>query len=831
MKIILTFIFLLAFVLGLIVAIICIIRKVPAKKALVLIGISVITYNVAAFMPEPGTERNESVTTESDDMEGPDNTEVAEEIENTEYIDSDMPLTTLTDFSEERAFVQFTDYSEEDLKMSEDGVRAALSDDEDEAVQYAMKYMDYEPQGGNRIALIDTKGKIIWKSKRTLNDQSLTEISEFRDGLAYFIFDGNEGKSYNIIDLEGNVSYTKECSEDFMILSHGGGLFLVAQHIVNFDVDEWQIGTIDKDGDIVAEYKSYEIITPQEEPLPVEEPADPSSELQDIDDALTQLEEERQAWLNECQDYEGEEDEEYRRMVEETTAEYQNKRDELIERKSQLQEQYDVQFEEYEEYQMELGEYETARQHAPATIAFDEYTVYEYQQRCEYLGEHIFKVPLESGFAILNMDSQNVIGLNRYAVDEAYVEQFVTDFDNGVATILYSEPVDWDKLEQEDVDVDWAILPTNLYSLCHMETDGTINLIASNSWTKYVLPHILNDENKFHDGLLFVPYGGDDATVYMDKEYYAFTRDEETALKKGFIFNTGVYYDIEGEVVLELSEYNGNREYFCDPFYSGQAIMLMQGADQLSYFTVIDKSGKLQFEPRSGFDDVYMSQDGNYLTAVGWKNLEVLDTMGNVLVSVNDEQISSENGLSRRHEQISLDHKYDVCDGVIRFNCYYVNVKDGIVIGSDPYTDVDVEFSAIGYQADTSESEQLKEKFDIEQTNESAGAESSEQLGTVTVDEAERMVNHWLIDHPIEPEFQSILSPSYDGEKLDYEGDDSWEFDLWIDGEEYAVILVHKDDGDIIIEYYIWNEDDRTCTSDQMPIDQWYTNVYLGSEE
>lgn len=695
MKIILTLTSLVFFILGLIGVIICKIRKGSTKKAWAAIGISVVIYIVVVFMPEQRVEKIESIITRLDNIEVSDNIEETEDmegVENTEYIGNDMPLITLTGFSEERAFVQFTDYSEEDLKMSGDGVKAILSDDKDEAAQYAMKYIDYEAQGGNRIALIDTRGKIFWKSERTLNDQSLTEISEFRDGLAYFIFDGNEGKSYNIIDSEGNVTYTKECSEDFMVLSHGGGLFLVAEHIVNFDVDEWRIGTIDKNGNIVAKYKTYEIITPQEEPLSVEEPADPSSELQDIDEALSQLEEERQAWIEEQWGYQGEEDEEYRRMVEETTMEFQNRQNELTERKKQLQEQYDAQFEEYEEYQMELWDYEAASQCASETVAFDEYSVYEYQELCEYLGGHIFKVPLKSGFAILNMDSQNVIGLNTYAVDEAHIEQFVTDFDNGAATVLYSEPVDGETLEEEDVNVNWAVLPTNLYSLCHMETDGTIIPIVSNSWIKYVLPHILDDGYRFHDGLLFVPYDDDD-TVYMDKEYYALTGDEETALEKGFILHKGVYYNIDGEIALELSEYNGKREYFCGPFYNGKALMLMQGADQLVYFTVIDESGKLQFEPQSGFDDVYMSQDGKYLTAVRWKNLEVFDTMGNVLVNVNDEQIYSDNESSMYQGQTPVAHKYDVCDGVIRFDCYYVNVKEGMIIGADPYTDVDAAFS------------------------------------------------------------------------------------------------------------------------------------------
>ncbi len=46
-----------------------------------------------------------------------------------------------------------------------------------------------------------------------------------------------------------------------------------------------------------------------------------------------------------------------------------------------------------------------------------------------------------------------------------------------------------------------------------------------------------------------------------------------------------------------------------------------------------------------GFDDVYMSRDGKYLIAIKKQNLTVYDIMGNYLVSVNSEWISSDDGL------------------------------------------------------------------------------------------------------------------------------------------------------------------------------------------
>lgn len=648
MKLILVLISSITFTLGLIKVIIRGTRKKTAKGGLALIGVSVAIYIVAAFMPGQKEGENEGAKRSANTYG----------IQNAEYITDDMQVETLTDFSEERAFVQFTDYSEEDLEMAEDGVRAMLTDDEDEEAQYAMEYIGREPQGGNRIALIDTQGKILWKSDRTLNDQTLTEISEFKDGLAYFIFDGNEGESYNIIDSEGNITYTKDCSEDFMFLSHGGGLFLVAEHIASLDVDEWRIGTIDKNGDIVAEYKAYEITTSKEEPLSVNEPADPASSLQEIDDALSRLAEERQKWVEESWEYDGEIDEEYYRMIEEIEMEFQNRYDELTERKIQIQEQYIVQAEEYQEYQTKLEEYEADSQHMPETIAFDKNSIHDYRLLSEYLGENIYKVPLENGFAVLNLDSQSVISLNTYSESTAHIEQFITGFGNGTATVLYNEPIDMEKKEEDNTGDDWVTFPKNSYSLCRMETDGTIIPIVSNSWTNYVLPNILNEENEFQDGLLFVPYSGGDDT-------------------------TGVYYNIDGEVALEFSEYNGKTVYFCDPFHNGYALMLIQGVDQLTYFTVIDKSGKQQFEPQTGFEDIYMSSDGKYLIAVKWHNLTVFDIVGNEVVSVDSEQISADDGLHIRSQQIHSEHRYEMCDEVIRFRNFYVNVMEKVVIGSN----------------------------------------------------------------------------------------------------------------------------------------------------
>ena len=85
-----------------------------------------------------------------------------------------------------------------------------------------------------------------------------------------------------------------------------------------------------------------------------------------------------------------------------------------------------------------------------------------------------------------------------------------------------------------------------------------------------------------------------------------------------------------------------------------------------------------------------MSKDGKYLIAVKWQNLAMFDIMGNSLISVDSELISSDVGLLMRCQQIPSERRYDVCDEVIRFRDFYVNVKEKMVIGSD--YDAGIEF-------------------------------------------------------------------------------------------------------------------------------------------
>ena len=344
-----------------------------------------------------------------------------------EYI-GNAPLEVLTNFSEGRALVQFVDYSEVTEDDVKDAIEASAGSDEDKMDYFMQHWKNF--QGINRVALIDNKGKILWKSEYTMADTALREVSDFRDGLACFIFDGNNKSSYFIIDSNGNITFTKDFSENFMILGGGDGLFLTAEHNVGISIDEWQIGVIDKNGNVVVPYKAYVLDAPPEEPVYVEAPKDCSSEIEGILDALEQLEAERQAWLEECWAGDiGIEDFENTLKIEE---EFEMRRRELLEEKEQLEAEYTDQFDQYANYQQELDWYQDSISHySPGKISFDmdsDSCGYGYYSSCTYLGENIYKLNYTYGFVVLDMNTQNIISLDDEFMDKNIGEDIVIDF-------------------------------------------------------------------------------------------------------------------------------------------------------------------------------------------------------------------------------------------------------------------------------------------------------------------------------------------------------------------------------------------------------------------
>lgn len=230
--------------------------------------------------------------------------------------------------------------------------------------------------GGYKTALIDTEGNFLWKSesiKKLYN--STVRSSEFKNGLAYFTLYGNT-ETINIIDSDGNITFTAPNSDDFKILGHDNGLFLVAKHVSNFDANEWQMGTIDKYGKTVVPFKALEIYEDLPEPVepPSGDPPDPNY------------------------DYWG-----------------------YLE--------YYRQLEEYEKYQFEL------EHRAPITVDFSDARCV-----VQDLGENIFCISSSQKYYILlNIKTDEIIYSSVFDYDVLSLV-FLTNFENGYATVLLHDP-------------------------------------------------------------------------------------------------------------------------------------------------------------------------------------------------------------------------------------------------------------------------------------------------------------------------------------------------------------------------------------------------------
>lgn len=152
-----------------------------------------------------------------------------------EYIGSELCIEHITNFSEGVAWVEFreSDRKKGSIEAASEEIKAALGSNTDKAL-YSIENAG---NWGNRAALIDTQGKILWETEQTTNNPVLINKHEFIDGISYCVFNGMEKECYYVLDSEGNVTYTMDKDENFIILGHGGGTLLAAKHIADFDTN------------------------------------------------------------------------------------------------------------------------------------------------------------------------------------------------------------------------------------------------------------------------------------------------------------------------------------------------------------------------------------------------------------------------------------------------------------------------------------------------------------------------------------------------------------------------------------------------------------------
>jgi len=130
-------------------------------------------------------------------------------------------------------------------------------------------WVQYHDGEDVNTAAIDTDGNII-----ILICDPVLYASDFKDGIAFFVTcpnavlykrgdssfgnnvfswnSSNDSIYFHTVDESGSIT-----DVDYRLLAHGDGQFIAATHISNFDVDEWRIGTIDKYGNEINEFRNY----------------------------------------------------------------------------------------------------------------------------------------------------------------------------------------------------------------------------------------------------------------------------------------------------------------------------------------------------------------------------------------------------------------------------------------------------------------------------------------------------------------------------------------------------------------------------------------------
>jgi hypothetical protein len=179
--------------------------------------------NTAEFIPAPPAA---SPQTESGSPANSENMQPAGDVANAtpEIIYTEYPFREMGVFSEDRAWVKY-------------GGQNALS-----------------------TALIDNTGAVLFQT-----DFEISYCSPFEDGLSYCLVKGEPDYTWFIIDSAGtitaaNFDLTRLESDlvktnNYMLFGYADGHFLVAEHITGFDANEWRMGTIDKNGNVLNELK------------------------------------------------------------------------------------------------------------------------------------------------------------------------------------------------------------------------------------------------------------------------------------------------------------------------------------------------------------------------------------------------------------------------------------------------------------------------------------------------------------------------------------------------------------------------------------------------
>ena len=113
-------------------------------------------------------------------------------------------------------------------------------------------WVEFSDDGKTKLGLIDNKGKLLYS-----RSSDYVYCYPFTDGLSLVVISGPPDYYSIIVDSSGKVTFDSiEDGNGYIVSGYGNGHFLAMQHITNFDTNEWRFGTIDKNGKVLNNFKT-----------------------------------------------------------------------------------------------------------------------------------------------------------------------------------------------------------------------------------------------------------------------------------------------------------------------------------------------------------------------------------------------------------------------------------------------------------------------------------------------------------------------------------------------------------------------------------------------
>ena len=105
-----------------------------------------------------------------------------------------------------------------------------------------------EDTGDNIYALVNENGEALY-----VEEENVVYVSECKDGLSFIrTLDQNGNVVSKVIDKDGSLIFTSKETDNAVVLGYGDGVFIVGKQVQGFDINETQIGVVDKNGQWIS---------------------------------------------------------------------------------------------------------------------------------------------------------------------------------------------------------------------------------------------------------------------------------------------------------------------------------------------------------------------------------------------------------------------------------------------------------------------------------------------------------------------------------------------------------------------------------------------------